>query len=118
MFGCVKRRPAWPAMRATKRHGSRCEDMKRRSVLMKRTRKTAVESGSLEKLVQGVTCESMASCRVEKSSMLFWRSRMLRKKSLDISEAGLMVRGGARGGPPREYCDAGLGEGGGGCRVR
>ena len=71
MFGCVKRRPAWPAIRAIKRHGNRCEDMKRRSVLMKRMRKTAVESGSLEKFVHGVTRERMASCKVEKSSMLF-----------------------------------------------
>lgn len=36
---------------------------------------------------------------VLKSSMQFWRSRMFLKKSLDISEAGLMVLGGANGGP-------------------
>ena len=37
------------------------------------------------------------------SSMEFCRSRMLRKKSLDISPAGLMVRAGASGGPFMEY---------------
>ena len=40
---------------------------------------------------------------VLKSSIQFCRSRILRKKSLDISDAGLIVRGGAKGGPPMEY---------------
>ena len=43
---------------------------------------------------------------------------MLRKKSLDISAAGRMVRGGASGGPFMEYVALGTVEGGGGCRVR
>ena len=47
----------------------------------------------------GVTVLMIRSWMILKSSMQFWRSRMLRKKSLDISAAGLMVRGGATGGP-------------------
>ena len=57
------------------------------------------DSGSFEKLVRGVTVLMTRSWTILKSSMQFWRSRMLRKKSLDISAAGLMVRGGASGGP-------------------
>ena len=57
------------------------------------------DSGSLEKFVGGVIVRSTASWMVLKSSIQFWRSRMLRKKSFDISAAGLMVRGGAIGGP-------------------
>ena len=48
--------------------------------------------------------------------MIFCRSRMLRKKSLDISEAGLIVRAGAMGGPEMEY--EGFEVGGGGCRLK
>ena len=66
---------------------------------MKRKRKMVEDSGSLEKFVGGVIVRSTASWMVLKSSIQFWRSRMLRKKSFDISAAGLMVRGGARGGP-------------------
>ena len=54
---------------------------------------------SLLKFVDGVMAAMRASCPVEKSSIQFCRSRILRKKSLDISEAGRMVRAGARGGP-------------------
>lgn len=44
---------------------------------------------------------------------------MLRKKSLDISAAGLTVRGGARGGPFIEYDVVWIEEtGGGGWRAR
>ena len=44
---------------------------------------------------------------------------MLRKKSFDISPAGLMVRGGARGGPFIEYDVLWTDEtGGGGWRAR
>ena len=57
------------------------------------------DSGSFEKLVRGVTVLMTRSWTILKSSMQFWRSRMLWKKSLDISAAGLMVRGGASGGP-------------------
>ena len=35
----------------------------------------------------------------EKSAIEFCRSRMLRKKSLEVSAAGVMVRAGARAGP-------------------
>ena len=73
--------------------------MKRRQDDTKRKRKTVEERGSFEKFVQGVITLMMRSCTVLNSSMEFCKSRMLRKKSLDISPAGLMVRGGARGGP-------------------
>ena len=84
--------------------------------MTKRKRKRVEDRGSFEKFVKGFMVAMRVSWTVEKSSMLFWRSRMLRKKSLDISEAGLMVRGGARGGPAIEY--VGLEVGGGGCRVK
>ena len=57
------------------------------------------DNGSLEKFVRGVMVLMRRSWMILKSSMQFCRSRMLRKKSLDISAAGLMVRGGASGGP-------------------
>lgn len=87
------------AIRARKRHGRRCEVMNRRQVVTKRIRKILELRDSLLKFVDGVTPAMRVSCAVEKSSMLFCRSRMLRKKSLDISEAGRIVRGGASGGP-------------------
>lgn len=70
---------------------------------MDKNKKILDESDSFEKLVGGARALITASCMMLKSSMLFWRSRMLRKKSFDISAAGLMVLGGARGGPWREY---------------
>ena len=73
--------------------------MKRRQAVAKRKRKIVEESGSLEKFVGGVMILREASWIVLKSPIEFCRSRILRKKSLDISPAGLMVRGGARGGP-------------------
>ena len=54
---------------------------------------------SFEKLVLGATVLATLSWTTEKSAMLFWRSRMLRKKSFDVSAAGLMVFGGAIAGP-------------------
>ena len=94
---------------------------KRMQAEVKRNRKRVEDRGSLEKLVAGVMALMVASWMVEKSSIQFWRSRMLRKKSLDISDAGLTVRGGARGGPAIEYWESGIvvvGDGGGGWRVR
>lgn len=73
--------------------------MKRLQDAMKRKKKRVDESGSFEKFVSGVTILRIESWAVLKSSMLFCRSRMLRKKSLDISAAGLTMRGGASGGP-------------------
>lgn len=64
-----------------------------------RNTKSVEESGSLEKFRGGATHLIKASCNVLKSSMLFCRSRMLRKKSFEVSPAGLIVRGGASGGP-------------------
>lgn len=92
--------------------------MKRAQDVMKRKRKMVEERASLEKFVGGVITLRMASWRVLKSSMLFWRSRILRKKSLDISAAGLMVRAGASGGPFREYVELNRVGGGAGCRTR
>lgn len=76
--------------------------MNRVQVETKRKRKIVDERASFEKFVGGVMILRTPSCTVLKSSMLFWRSRILRKKSLDISAAGLMVRAGASGGPLRE----------------
>jgi len=45
----------------------------------------------------------MRSCKREKSSMLFWRSRMLRKKSRESSFTGFTVGAGAIGGPLTLY---------------
>lgn len=59
---------------------------------------------SLEKFVSGVRKASTASCIVEKSSMQFCKSRMLRKKSFENSGAGLIVRALASGGPLRLPC--------------
>lgn len=101
-----------------KRHGSRCDTRKRTHVATKRKRKIVEERGSFEKLVGGVTVLMTRSWIVLKSSMQFCRSRMFRKKSLDISEAGLMVRGGASGGPFIEYEVPVIVAGGGGCRAR
>ena len=92
-----------PRPRAMKRQGRRWEAKKRPQAATKRNTKSVDDNGSLEKFVAGVMAVMMASWTVAKSSMLFWRSRILRKKSLDISEAGLMVRAGARGGPAMEY---------------
>lgn len=88
--------------REKKRQGRRWDAMKRTQVETKRKRKRVEERASFEKLVGGVMILRTPSWRVLKSSMLFCRSRMLRKKSLDISAAGRMVRAGARGGPLRE----------------
>ena len=54
---------------------------------------------SFEKLVKGATFLTMRSWRTVKSAMLFCKSRMLRKKSLEVSAAGLIVFGGAIAGP-------------------
>lgn len=95
--------------------------MNRRQAVIKRKTKSVDDKGSFEKLVAGAMVAMMASWMVEKSSMLFCKSRMLRKKSLDMLETGFMVRGGARGGPEIEYVEAlwlRTGEGGGGWRER
>ena len=73
--------------------------MKSRHDATKRNKKMVDERASLEKFVGGVTVLIIMSWTVLNSSMEFCRSRMFRKKSLDISPAGFMVRGGARGGP-------------------
>jgi len=50
--------------------------------------------------------------------MMFWRSRILRKKSFESSGAGLTVRAAASGGPFIGYRSVGKLVGGGGCRAR
>ena len=100
--------------RAIKRQGSRCEVINRRQVAAKRKKKILEDRASLEKFVGGVTVLRTRSCIVLKSSILFCKSRMLRKKSFDISPAGLIVRGGASGGPFIEYVAWWSVEGGGG----
>ncbi len=64
-----------------------------------RYRKMVEESISSEKLVAGAMKATKASCKVEKSDMEFWRSRIFRKKSLEVSAAGLIVLAGANAGP-------------------
>jgi len=81
------------------RQGRRWEAMKRVRHSVKAKRKSVEERGSLEKFVGGVRRVMILSWTREKSSMQFWRSRMLRKKSLERSLTGLTVRAGARGGP-------------------
>ena len=92
-----------PDTRAIKRHRSRCDVRNSMHAKVNRKRKIADERGSFEKLVGGVTAASIASWAVEKSSIRFCKSLMFRKKSLDNSEVGLVVRGGASGGPAMEY---------------
>ena len=101
------------------RHGSRWADTNKRQHAMNRKMKMLEESASFEKFVGGANALMTASCVVLKSSMLFCKSRMLRKKSFDISAAGLIVLGGASGGPWREYTGlCGTATGGGGWRAR
>jgi hypothetical protein len=76
---------------------------------------------SFEKFVRGVRKERTASCRRLKSSMQFCRSRMLRKKSLENSGAGLIVLAPAKGGPLRLPCQRSASPtwiSGSGCRAR
>ena len=69
---------------------------------MTHTRNVRDETVSSAKLVSGDKVDTAASWRFEKSAMQFCRSRILRKKSFDVSDAGLMVRAGARAGPSYE----------------
>ncbi len=81
------------------RQGSRWEVTKRERVRSETYRKTVEERISSEKLVAGAIRVMRVSWRVEKSDIEFCKSRILRKKSLEVSAAGLMVRAGARAGP-------------------
>ena len=73
--------------------------MKESVVSIVRYRKSCEEKVSSEKFVAGVTVVTRASWALLKSAMLFCRSRMLRKKSFDVSLAGLITGAGARAGP-------------------
>jgi hypothetical protein len=103
MVGCPRLVIVQPMKRKITRQGSRCEAMKRTRAERKVKRKRAEERGSLLKFVGGVMREIILSWIREKSSMLFWRSRILRKKSRESSLTGLTVGAGARGGPVAEY---------------
>jgi hypothetical protein len=85
------------------RHGRRWEAINSTRALKNVKRNMVEDRGSLLKFVGGVTRDITLSCRSEKSSILFWRSRIFRKKSLDSSFTGLTMCGGARGGPAVEY---------------
>lgn len=73
--------------------------MKSETVRIVRYKKTVEERISFEKFVGGAIALTRASWAPAKSDMLFCKSRMLRKKSLDVSAAGLIVLGGAMAGP-------------------
>lgn len=83
-------------------------------------RKRVEERGSLEKFVGGESSEIVLSWATEKSSMQFCKSRILRKKSLDSSLAGLTVGAGANAGPVVGYwveVSTEIVDGGAGCRA-
>ena len=88
-----------PARRKMSRHGRRCAEMNDSVVRMVRYRKSWDEKVSSLKFVAGAMVETRRSCPAVKSAILFCRSRILRKKSLDVSLAGLIVRAGASAGP-------------------
>lgn len=91
--------------------------MKRAQAVKNRNMKRPEDKASSEKLSGGMTHLKKISCTTLKSSIPFCRSRIFLKKSFDVSPAGLIVRGGARGGPFKVYeVDASCG--GGGCRTR
>lgn len=81
-----------------------------------RTRNTPELKVSDEKLVGGPIIWITWSWAFEKSSMLFCKSRRLRKKSLDSSETALTSGGKALGGPRNGYGSVRRLLGGGGCR--
>jgi hypothetical protein len=103
IVGCPRLVTVQPIRRKIIRHGRRWEATKRIRAERKAKRKRVEERGSLLKFVGGVRREMILSWRREKSSMLFWRSLMLRKKSRESSLAGFTVGGGAIGGPVVEY---------------
>lgn len=96
--------------------GMKCAAIYKTKEPITKRRKIVLESGSLLKFEIGRSVERMESCASEKSSIQFWRSRMLRKKSLDISFTGLTVAAGAVGGPlvASSKSRFGIVEGGGG----
>jgi hypothetical protein len=122
MVGCPRLVIVQPTKRKIIRQGRRWEAMKRIKAERKVKRKRAEERGSLLKFVRGVMTDMILSWIREKSSMLFWRSRILRKKSRESSLTGLTVGAGARGGPVAEYwkvaevCEVIVG-GAAGCRA-
>ena len=101
--GCPRQVTVQPMIRKIRRQGMRWEAMNMKEAVVKVKRNKVDDRGSLEKFVGGVRSFMMWSCRREKSSMLFWRSRMLRKKSRESSLTGLTVGAGAIGGPEGEY---------------
>ena len=108
-------------MRNMKRHGIKCEAMNMNPAVANVNRNSVEERASSEKFVGGMRTVRILSCSREKSSMLFCRSRILRKKSLDSSFTGLTVGAGARAGPVGVYAKFGFCEesvvGAAGCRA-
>ena len=103
--GCPSPVTTHPPSNSTIRHGTRCPAAPNPTASSTSTTNSADEVASSEKFVSGVTVAVTASCRRLKSSMLFWRSRMLRKKSRDTSGTGRMVVGGFSGGDWDWYWD-------------
>lgn len=103
MVGWPRAVTVQPIKRKIILQGRRWEAMNKIRAAEKVNRKSVEERGSLLKFVGGVRRESILSWTREKSSMLFWRSRILRKKSFESSLTGLTVGAGAIGGPVAEY---------------
>lgn len=91
-----------PPTKRISRHGSRWAVKNNEAVTKVRTKNTVDEKVSSEKFVGGDKASTRVSCKTEKSAIEFWRSRILRKKSFDVSLAGLMVFAGANAGPSYE----------------
>jgi len=118
MTGWFVAMAAQPTARKTKRQGTRWAVTKRRREAKNRPMKRVLLRASFEKFVGGSRLANMESWALLKSSILFWRSRILRKKSFDRSGAGLILGAGAIGGPPKGYSSDGNCAGGGGWRAR
>lgn len=79
-----------PVVRKMKRQGRRAAVRKRVRERAKRRAKTAEERTSSEKFVGGPIRAMIWSWAREKSSIVFWRSRRLRKKSWGEGGGGLV----------------------------
>ena len=87
-----------PPTKATPLQGTQFPVISTTTVTSTNPMKSADDLLSSEKLVSGVIAAANASCKRLKSSILFCRSRMFRKKSRLRSGTGCIVGGGLRGG--------------------
>ena len=94
---------AQPMARKMKRQGMRWLATNMTQVAMNAKRNMVLDRDSSLKFVGGPRRAMSWSCTRLKSSMLFCRSRMLRKKSFESSFTGLTVGAGASGGPVGLY---------------